>query len=362
MQSEIGSIFSINSYRDTQDIHRKTIEGTHLYSLCREALLNIAQNYSGERRVILLPAYTCKSVVAPFAQENWKISFYSIDTRLCIDSKSFLSLLYSVNPGVVLFHPYYGKKLNKKEINLLIEAKNKGVMIVQDLTQSIFSEKTNVYSDITVGSIRKWAGIPDGAFLAINNGVDLEIAKPNDYYSAFTKPQLDAMYLRGEYFRTGKKEYKEISIRLNKYAEKLVDNQLIGFHKISNYTFEALINIDIDMIKSKRNENFKTLLNLIKSNEQASPVFNTVDELDSAPIYFPLYVENREKFQRLLAENNIYAPVLWKVEDNSVIVDESVEYIYKHLLAIPIDQRYSFDDMKRIADVINEICCKLEDQ
>ncbi len=356
MQSEIGSLFPVTGYRDTQEIHRNTMDGIHLYSLCREALLNIARNYSGERRVILLPAYTCQSVVAPFAQEHWKISFYSIDTRLCIDSKSFLSLLYSVNPGVVLFHPYYGKKLNKKEIDLLNEAKNKGVMIVQDLTQSVFSEKSNGYSDITVGSIRKWTGIPDGAFLVINNGVDLEIAEPDDYYSAFIKPQLDAMYLRGEYFRTGKKEYKEISIRLNKHAEKLADDQLIGFHKISNYAFEALINIDIDMIKSKRIENFKTLLNLIKSNEQASPVFNTVDELDSAPIYFPLYVENREKFQRLLAENNIYAPVLWEVEDNSVIVDASVEYIYKHLLAIPIDQRYSFDDMKRIADVINEIC------
>ena len=43
----------------------------------------------------------------------------------------------------------------------------------------------------------------------------------------------------------------------------------------------------------------------------------------------------------------------WPVEDERVLIDEDVKYIYDHLLAIPCDQRYDEKDMQRAIDIIN---------
>ncbi len=356
MQKEIGSIFPVSDYNVKINDYREYYNGSYFFSLCREALFCIAENYSTEKKVILIPAYTCQTVIEPFLQAGWELHFYPVDKKLCISENAFLALLEKFSPSVILFHPYYGKKLLKYEIDLLRYAKERGALIVQDLTQSIFSQKNPSYTDITVGSIRKWLGIPDGAFLSVSDNCSLNIKEGESCNTAFTIPQLDAMYLRGEYFRTDNMNYKQISIRLNKYAEGLMHTEPIVIHKISNYSLSVLNKTDFALIQKKRFENFKTLLSKIKNSDGCFGVINSIAELDDAPLYFPIYVEKREKFQRSLAEKSIYAPILWGVENNDVLVNETTKYIYEHLLAIPIDQRYDYDDMSRIADVINEIC------
>jgi hypothetical protein len=73
----------------------------------------------------------------------------------------------------------------------------------------------------------------------------------------------------------------------------------------------------------------------------------------TAPLYFTLYVKERARLQKLLSLNSIYAPVLWPVEDERVLITEDIKFIFNHLLAIPCDQRYDQDDMQRVAEVIN---------
>ena len=356
MQKEIGSIFSVPKYEIEFSEGKSNDKGIRFFSLCREALLFIAQNCGKDKKVILIPSYTCQTVIDPFLQENWEIYFFPIDSRLCINKTAFLSLLERVSPSVVLFHPYYGKKLLNYEIDLMKRAKKQDALVVQDLTQSIFSKKDVDYIDITVGSIRKWLGIPDGAFLYVAGNVTLDLIETESYNTAFTVPQFDAMYLRGEYFRTGNPNYKQISIRLNKYAERLIEKEPITVHRMSKYSMEVLNSADLGHIREKRIENFRTLLSLIKGNDICRVIIHSLDELSDAPLYFPIYVEEREHFQRELAVRNIYAPVLWNVENKDVLVDDAVKYIYSHLLAIPVDQRYDCDDMQRIADVIHKIC------
>ena len=78
-----------------------------------------------------------------------------------------------------------------------------------------------------------------------------------------------------------------------------------------------------------------------------------LDEVTTAPLYFPIYVSNRSAFQRKLANKHIYAPVLWPVQTKDVLINEEVEYIYSHILMLPIDQRYSIDDMIKIVELAN---------
>ena len=354
MEKEVGSIFPVSGFEYDPAITQNRFEGFTFFSLCREALLAIAK--SCEKKVIMIPAYTCQTVIIPFIQEKWDIYFYSIDTNLCIGEKSFISLLSKTKPGIVLFHPYYGKAINDNERNLLFQAKESGAIVVQDLTQSIFSDVRKPYVDITVGSIRKWDNIPDGGFLTFGDDAHMKIIDTKESNSRFFAAQLDAMYLRGEYFRTDNPDYKQISIRINKYAEGLIDNEPVTCHKISDYSMSKILNADLEHIRTKRIDNFRTLFSLIRTNNKCHSVFNSIDELDSAPLYFPVFVENRKQFQKKLAENKIYAPILWGIGNSNIMIDDSVEYIYSHLLAIPIDQRYNNDDIQRIAYVINMIC------
>ena len=54
----------------------------------------------------------------------------------------------------------------------------------------------------------------------------------------------------------------------------------------------------------------------------------------------------------MLSEQHIYAPVIWPVVYEEVLVNETVKYIYDHILAIPIDQRYDEGDMAKIVSII----------
>ena len=82
-------------------------------------------------------------------------------------------------------------------------------------------------------------------------------------------------------------------------------------------------------------------------------VCKNIEEVTTAPLYFTIYVQDRPALQRVLAQEAIYAPVIWPVEDERVLIDNDVKYIYDHLLAIPCDQRYDTEDMQRIVTIIN---------
>ena len=117
---DIGSIFplfdkdlltfSSNADDDVNHIH---------YSLCREALSDIAQHLDTGNNVVLLPAYTCDTVITPFKEQGWTCVYYSVDLQLRIESRFALDLYKHYHASLIVVHPYYGKDLNKAEVDLL---------------------------------------------------------------------------------------------------------------------------------------------------------------------------------------------------------------------------------------------------
>ena len=74
---------------------------------------------------------------------------------------------------------------------------------------------------------------------------------------------------------------------------------------------------------------------------------------DEAPLYFPVYVKERDELQQFLGERGIYAPVLWPVgELNRDELRGDEAYIYEHMLALPIDQRYDVSQMEQIVQTL----------
>lgn len=353
MIKEIGSIFPLSNQNLQEGVSQKALLSHDKieYSLCREAFYDIAVNLSAKRKLVFIPAYTCQTVITPFEEAGWSCIFYGIRKDLRIDVDDLLTKAKKTPPSLLVVHPYFGMDLANFEASAIQRLKNAGVKIIVDLTQCIFSNQKFDYVDYYVGSYRKWFAIPDGGFL-INNS-DSFIRRPLEENVEFVLRQTDAMYLRDLYFRYGEQRIKDISIRLSKAADKLVDSH-ISPHCISRLSRTLLCQYDLLKNQRTRFSNFSFLYEHLKGNTSYQPVCCNLKEVTTAPLYFTIYVDDRIALQKQLASNRIYAPVIWPVEDERVLISKEVLYIYDHILAIPCDQRYDERDMKQIAEIINK--------
>lgn len=354
METEIGSIFPIYDTVEACDGQRIPTEQNQVYlSLAREAFLYLAKTIVGGNHRIMLPAYTCKTVIDPFRQEKWDCHFYDINRHLSIETDAFQALFDQIKPEIVLFHPYYGCGISLAEAAVLQKAKMNGATIIADLTQAIFSPRDYPFVDYYVGSLRKWFPIPDGAFLSSDKHTLLLDAHALPENEIFVRFQKDAMYLRGAYFQSHVPELKQISIRLNKYAVHLASAEPIALHRISSFSDQNLLADASEESQHIRMQNYAYLLSSVRNCCSCIPVNDNISKLRSAPLYFPIYCPDRATVQKELASHGVYAPILWPVADPCVLISSNVRYIYDHILLIPIDQRYGIHDMERISKLLN---------
>ena len=354
MRKEVGSIFPLSDMDilQAQSETASYADGKIYYSLCREAFFDIAESMKESNKTVLIPAFTCQTVITPFEVSGWNCVYYSIQKNLRIDSNYLSELAGRLHPAIVVAHPYFGMELNEEEVSTLRSISEQGAKILLDLTQCIFSAIRYPFVSFTTGSYRKWFPIPDGGFLECNDST-YSIAQPETEHHEFTERMTEAMYLRGQYFCNGEQRTKSISIWLNKYANKVACCNKVP-HKMSQMAYNLLHNEDKDQNQKCRFENYTYLFHNIYESKRISKACQNLNEVTTAPLYFTIYVDDRQALQRKLAQQSIYAPVIWPVEDEQVLINDDTRYIYEHLLAIPCDQRYDETDMRRAAEIINE--------
>ena len=150
---DIGSIFPLYD----SDLQTKSVD-TGLaadndriyYSLCREALYAIAEILSGTNKKVLLPAYTCDTVITPFKELGWECCYFSLGKNLRINSESVREQYKQHQVSLMVVHPYYGMDLNQEEQALLKELHDQGCKIVVDVTQGIYTTQELEYVDYYV--------------------------------------------------------------------------------------------------------------------------------------------------------------------------------------------------------------------
>jgi|LSQX01.1.fsa_nt_gb hypothetical protein len=351
---DIGSLFPLYS----EDIASKDIQPTIEqkndrrinYSLCREAMYAVAKKYEKSNKIVLIPAYTCQTVIDPFVQQGWKCFYYNIRKELRIDIVDLFRLYKDLEPAMIVVHPFHGMELKQEEIDALTIIKSKGCILMEDITQCIYTiNRPNVFDYVT-GSYRKWFKVPDGGFLESHYLDGVEI--PKEENSEFVNKQTDSMYLRGKYFNTGDEQLKNISIRLNKDAVAGA-GKTISLHKMSDFSLIIMNKERNDTSMMRRLENYQYLFLNINSGKVKS-VCSNIDDVTTLPLYFPIYVKDRACLQRRLAKDNVYAPILWPINTDDVLINDNIKEIYSTILMIPIDQRYDVGDMSRIVKIIND--------
>ncbi|MFZ3132927.1 MAG: hypothetical protein WA125_17920, partial [Desulfosporosinus sp.] len=204
------------------------------------------------------------------------------------------------------------------------------------------------YIDYHVASIRKWFGIPDGSIGIKTKGSFSNRASSEE--NTFSTLRKKALQLKNLYIQTGKQTLKNEYRILFAKADASLDD---GFtpHQITSFSLNELVIKDIVQISEKRKSNYNTLYTMLKGNSAITLLQECYN--NSVPFTMPILVENRDLIQRELAKNGVYASILWPIDDEAARICKNSENFSKHMLALPIDQRYDYCDMARIYEVID---------
>ena len=116
---------------------------------------------------------------------------------------------------------------------------------------------------------------------------------------------------------------------------------------------EQLLNflhgIDYQFVKKRRSENYNYLFNKL------GKVNNLNLSMAEGAYMYPLYLENGNKVRKNLQKSKIYVATLWP-DVFEVCAENDFEYkLAENILPIPVDQRYTKEDMRYIVDKIFEM-------
>lgn len=108
---------------------------------------------------------------------------------------------------------------------------------------------------------------------------------PSEENHSFVQKQTDAMFLRGNYFKTSDENIKAISIRLYKEAVKGIGVQ-IECHRMSAFSINIMEKENHENSIQTRFDNYKYLYYHIKESCELQFVCKNLDEVTTAPLYF----------------------------------------------------------------------------
>lgn len=357
-QAENSSLISIKKYNKKYCVY--TASGREAIAL---ALKSIKANRPELGGRCLLPAYMCDTVYFPFEREGYELYFYHIDKEFKVDTDELFVLIDKIGPAVLLIHPYYGVDTCRNLRPFLKEIKNKGLCIIEDATQSLYLKEAENEADYVIGSLRKWYPVPDGGFVVSDEKPAAKFVSDNgDYAKRRLEPLTDKWrYLFGEDSDKSadiRAQIKSGFLKRNRELEKQLD-EFGGIRRMSDETAYILERLSEDEAREKRADNCAFLYERIKGlNGSIKAALNydknAVEEA-AAPLYLPVYAHRRDELQAFLTKRDIYAPVLWPIgKENVNFLTNDEKYIFEHILALPIDQRYGREEMRRIAETLKE--------
>lgn len=357
MTKEIGSTYYLAPH-STDSFPKKSLRlpnilkaGESYVSTCRSAIGLCLDKLCVERKVALLPSFTCESVLHPFLKRGYEVYPYPICRDLKINWGQFKSVIDEIKPSVILTHPYFGFNTTEEMRAHIAELRvNDRIIFIEDMTQSMFSGFKPLPTNYHVGSIRKWMPVPDGAFTTApyhSNEEDTELVEA----------KIKALTEKGDYILNGNGD-KESFRKDFAIAERILDSRE-KVYSMSSVACEIFAHTDIEGLKDNRWMNYQYLLDHVINDSVFSNRIEVIQRDltgDVCPFHFSVYVkEGRRELQQYLAKNDIYATVIWGCPTEfEALINEDARYIYDHILCFHVDQRYNVDDMKRIVNTLSD--------
>lgn len=321
----------------------------------REALLLTALSACDRKeKIILFPAYCCWSMIAPFEKAGWTVLFYRLNEDLTIDIDYLQQLLTDNNPQAVLTMNFYGSACTDNAVRL-VKKYNSEIKIIEDFSHCTFSIR-NIFNpevDMYVSSIRKSVGVCDGSLILSKEPLPIFYIQEGE--NDFADKRFAAQKEKSLYIWSKDQDKKRFFLDIIRECESIIDGFTV-VRPISERAKQMLALLNGQDIAFARRENMRHLWNRLNGKVRMLPGLERSFEKDgSSPFSLPILIENRDEIQSDLANRGVYTQWLWPLcKDAMNICPVSKEMNYK-MLSVPIDQRFSWDDIEDMASIILEV-------
>ena len=279
----------------------------------RNALLYILKLRNVKK--LYIPSFLCDTVAELCKRERYSYEEYRID-------KNFLPVfnkrleedawIYVVN--------YYGQITNEQ----ISEMQKHWGRVIVDNVQAFFQKPLPGVD--TVYSCRKFFGVPDGGYAVVDKLL------PEPLLLDISKDRMK--HVLGRFEGCGSDYYMDFQNNDESFYE-------LPLRKMSKLTENILRGIDYESVRNRRNANYAHL-------ESVLGQYNLLKlTAPDGPYCYPFYCENGMEIKKRLAKEKIYVPTLWP----NVLESEAggLEKDYAaNILPLPVDQRYTGEDMDRI--------------
>ena len=339
---ELGSEFWLNNVKTDNRIY--VLSGRTAIDLIIQEMGACGKSPSS----VYMPAYCCDSMILPFWDRGIEILFYDVDYQngkleYNIDANQKIDILYVNN--------YFGYD-NTLSKDIIYHFKEHGATILYDRTHSLFREDCEYQdlADYTFASIRKWMGVPCGAFLS-KAGKELHLAPLRDF--PYIKDKIDAMIHKAAYMQgdssIAKKRFMDLYGSFGHHLAEDYKN-----YKIDELSMILWHNSDLLALKNNRNTNATYLQVSLKEIPQIKNMFALT--YDDCALFVPVLFESKEirdSVRQCLTNESIYCPVHWP-KPSIIPSDMKVNDIYDRELSLICDQRYNIDDMQHIVEILKK--------
>lgn len=337
-----GEIEFDNNFVTRKVKNLKFLKNASFFTNGRSALNNILYDIKNLNvREIYVPLFCCDSIIKTVKKNEFKINFYGLTKELNPKIKP------KKNSAIIVIN-YFGRE--SSFIKKYYKSKKKNYLLIEDATHNflnkdfIFDTKEHYlffslrkHSFSNIGACSNLCRVKNTENKSLN-----KLFKTSQLIKIKKKLQLNSLeYFQNEkffmnYFK--KIENKISNIYSNLTIPKNITNQLLktNWTKISKIRRNNWENLDL-LIGKKYKKIFKSLM-----------PFET-------PIGYIIFVKDRNKLRNYLKKKRIFTAVHWPLHEKSKLQKFKYETLLsKHLITIPIDQRYRKSDMAYIAKQIIE--------
>ena len=297
------------------------------------------QRNTSVKGCVWIPDYLCKSVSSSIEVMGIPIQRY-IDIPSSIEFSAFP--VPKDNDLVVIVH-FFGK-LNTNALKWLSTKAVRGWRVLEDCVQSPYTQGAGVVGEYVITSMRKWWPTPDGAaFYKAASTVMPEIEPPDE---GFISQRFAAQLLRA----TDGGESTSLAW-INNSEEKLEDSPPRACSWIAE---QLLSRVDKAGAILRRRKNWQFLQDSLNEDLRCSafihPLYETLLPVE-VPLSFPIRVASgyRDRLRAWLNERQIYCPIHWQLRDTASVPAKELS---EEILSLPLDQRYTENNMERIVEAL----------
>lgn len=303
---------------------------------------------------VLMPSYLCPEILHKFKEKNIGIIFYEINKDLSINIESIQALIENYNIRALFFINYFGFYHNDITLMYLKKLKFDGLILIEDSVQMLWFKNLDKFiGNYVFNSYRKFFPT-DGSMVLCEKHIRFD--ELNDEYKKliYMARKLKTDYICG---RIGNEE---------KFLTQFAKAEALYYKRttingIDEESKAFLSHVDCLSVRKKRINNYNYLFDKLSKFEEATLLFKKELVEDNTPLVLPITINKRDLIRKKLKKYNIFCPVHWDITKESWAVNftDSLE-LSRSILSIPIDWRYSKEDMDYFLDKFKNVLIELK--